>query len=78
VGVAGPPRWQTAWDQVTNDGVVRALREYDRLEPEKFFATHGFAPTTTYELVWDERRYPPKAMLGTAFEFATGERPAPG
>jgi hypothetical protein len=34
----------------------------------------GFAPATTYELVWDERRYPPKAILGVAYEFATGRR----
>jgi len=67
-----------AWDQVASTHVVRAIREYDRLGPEQFFATHGFAPTTTYELVWEERRYPPKAILGTAYEFATGERLASG
>ncbi len=63
-----------AWDNVTNADVLRAIQEYDRLGPEAFFAAHGFAPTTTYELVWDERRYPPKAILGTAYEFATGQR----
>jgi hypothetical protein len=63
-----------AWDQVTDGHVVRAIREYDRLGPERFFSEHGFAPTTTYELVWDERNYPPKAILGTAYEFATGRR----
>jgi hypothetical protein len=26
---------------------VRALQEYDRLGPERFFSEHGFAPTTT-------------------------------
>jgi hypothetical protein len=67
-----------AWDQVTPDDVVRAIQEYDRLGPEQFFAAHGFARTTTYELVWDERRYPPKAILGTAYEFATGQRLASG
>jgi hypothetical protein len=67
-----------AWDQVTQADVLRALREYDRLGPERFFTEHGFAPTTTYELVWNERRYPPKAILGTAYEFATGRRLAPG
>jgi hypothetical protein len=66
------------WDRVTHAHVVRALREYDRLGPERFFSEHGFAPTTTYELVWDERRYPPKAILGTAYEFATGRRLAAG
>jgi hypothetical protein len=62
------------WDPVTRDDVVRAIQEYDRLGPPAFFAAHGFAPTTTYDLIWDERRYPPKAILGTAYEFATGQR----
>ena len=63
-----------AWDNVTRTEVERAIEEYDRLGPEAFFAAHGFAPTTTYDLLWDDRRYPPKAILGTAYEFATGQR----
>jgi hypothetical protein len=67
-----------AWDKVTDAEVVRAIDEYDRLGPQSFFSEHGFAPTTTYDLLWEERRYPPKAILGTAYEFATGERLASG
>src|SRR5262245_27338699 len=67
-----------AWDHVTHADVVRAIQEYDRLGPEAFFSQHGFAPTTTYDLVWEERLYPPKAILGTAYELATGERLASG
>jgi hypothetical protein len=67
-----------AWDQVTRADVLHAMKEYDRLGPPRFFAEHGFAPTTTYELVEGDRRYPPKAILGTAYEFATGERLASG
>jgi hypothetical protein len=63
-----------AWDRVTRADVLRAVHDFDRLGPEQFFTEHGFAPTTTYELVLDERRYPPKAVLGTAYEFATGQR----
>jgi len=63
-----------AWDNVAHTDVVRAIQEYDRLGPERFFSTHGFAPTTTYDLVWEERRYPPNGILGTAYELATGER----
>jgi hypothetical protein len=63
-----------AWDRVTHTDVVGAIAEYDRLGAKDFFATHGFAPTTTYELVWEERLYPPKAILGTAYELATGQR----
>jgi hypothetical protein len=66
-----------AWDRVTGKDVENAVREYDRLGPEQFYAKHGFAPATTYELVWKERTYPPKAILGTAYELATGERIAP-
>jgi len=63
---------------VTRADVVHAIQEYDRLGPEEFFSAHGFAPTTTYDLVLEERRYPPKAILGTAYEFATGQRLASG
>ncbi|MGO9511260.1 MAG: hypothetical protein ACLPXZ_29465 [Mycobacterium sp.] len=66
------------WDPVTRTEVLRAIQEYDRLGPEAFFSAHGFAPTTTYELIWNERRYPPKAILGTAYEFATGQRLSSG
>ena len=61
------------WDQVTRADVLRGIKEYDRLGPEGFFSAHGFAPATTYDLVWEERRYPPKAILGTAYELATGQ-----
>ena len=63
-----------AWNRVSPDHVLRAMKEYDRLGPEAFYSAHGFAPATTYDLVWDERHYPPKAILGTAHEFATGQR----
>jgi len=62
------------WSEVTHDDVVRAIHEYDGLGAEEFFSKHGFAPTTTYDLVWEERPYPPKAILGTAYELATGHR----
>jgi hypothetical protein len=67
-----------AWERVNDADVVRAIREYDQLGPERFFSEHGFGPTTTYDLVWNERLYPPKAILGTAYELATGQRLASG
>ena len=67
-----------AWEHVTRDEVVRAIQEYDRLGPEQFFSEHGFGPSRSYELVWDGRHYPHKAILGTAYELATGERLASG
>jgi hypothetical protein len=66
------------WNRVSRGDVELAIGEYDRLGAKEFFSVHGFAPTTTYELVWEERRYPPKAILGTAYELATGRRLASG
>lgn len=63
-----------AWGSVTREHVLQAMKEYDRMGPDQFFEQHGFAPTTTYELIWEERFYPPKAILGTAYEFATDQR----
>jgi hypothetical protein len=63
-----------AWDRVTRRDVLRAIRGYDRMGPEQLLSEHGFAPATTYELVWEKGRYPPKAVLGAAYEFATGQQ----
>jgi len=66
------------WGRVTGADVTRALDEYDSLGGQAFFAKHGFAPTTTYDLVREGQAYPPKAILGTAYELATGHRLASG
>ena len=68
-----------AWNEVSESDVVRAMTEYDRLGQQRFFAEHGFAPRNDLRARLSERRtYPPKAILGTAYEFATGRRLASG
>jgi hypothetical protein len=62
------------WSDVTHSDVMRAIEEYDELGPERFFVEHGFGPTTTYDLVVGKRRYPPKAILGAAYELAMGRK----
>jgi len=63
-----------AWDPVTRRDVLRAVAEYDRIGPDQFFAQHGFGPAQRYLLVYNRRSYPSKAILGVAYEFATGYR----
>jgi hypothetical protein len=63
-----------AWGRVTRGDVLRAAEEYDRLGAEGFFTAHGFGPAKSYELVISGRRYPSKAILGAAYELATGQR----
>jgi len=62
------------WDRVTRADVLRAIKEYDRLGLERFFSEHGFAHAMSYKVAWERRRYPPKAILGTPYEFARGNR----
>jgi hypothetical protein len=63
-----------AWARVTRGDVLRAVEEYDRLGAQRFFSDHGFGPAKSYELVVGDRRYPSKAILGVAYELATGQR----
>jgi hypothetical protein len=63
-----------SWDQITHADVVRTLREYDRLGSDEFLAKYGFGRTLKYDLIWEMRSYPPKAILGAAYEAATGRR----
>jgi hypothetical protein len=61
------------WARVTRADVLRAVQEYDRLGAQQFFADHGFGPARSYELIISGRRYPSKAILGAAYELATGQ-----
>jgi hypothetical protein len=64
--------------EVARDHVLRAIEEYDRLGAAGFFAAHGYGESRSYELVVGRKRYPHKAILGTAYELATGRRLNPG
>ena len=63
---------------VTVSDIRRAAMEYDRLGADGFFATYGFGASRAYELIWESRHYPHKAILGAAYELATGRRLLPG
>jgi 5-methylcytosine-specific restriction protein B len=47
-------------DQITREDILEAIALLDRGEP------HTFGPSTFYDLLEGERRYPPKAVLGLA------------
>jgi MoxR-like ATPase len=49
------------------EAVLKAIEEFERLGAEEFFREHGGAPARTYELVYDGRRYPSKAILAVAY-----------
>jgi putative restriction endonuclease len=51
---------------ITRDHVLQALREIDA------GATGDFGPSTKYDLLYKDRRYPPKMVVGLAAKALTG------
>lgn len=51
-------------DSLSRDDVLEAIRRFDAGD------SHKFADSTGYDLVFDDRRYPPKAIAGLAARVA--------
>jgi hypothetical protein len=66
-----------AWSRVTRDDVLRAIREYDELGQDEFLDKHGFGPARAYLLLYNGHAYDSKAILGVAYENATGLKIGP-
>jgi len=62
------------WSRVRHADVVRAIEDYDRLGQDQFLAEHGFGRATAYLLIYRGRSYDSKAILGVAYQYATGVR----
>jgi len=58
-------------DGLTRKHLVSAIRDLDR------GVEHPFGESTGYDLLFEERRYPPKAVLGLAVGKLTGRPLAP-
>jgi hypothetical protein len=75
-GPAVPARLERArasWARVARADVIRAMEEYDRLGQDRFLTEHGFGRATAYLLIYQQRSYDSKAILGVAHKFATGQ-----
>jgi hypothetical protein len=59
-------RADEAFSSVTREDVQQALNDLDR------GVDHPFGPSTTYDLLYDSRRYPPKAVIARAAKNRTG------
>jgi hypothetical protein len=75
--LARPEHAWMSWTRVARADVVRAMEEYDWLGQERFLTEHGFGRATAYLLIYRQRSYDSKAILGVAYEFATGLRIGP-
>lgn len=60
------------WDPVQPHHVRQAAAEYDELGQDEFLARYGFGRALAYLLILDGKSYDSKAILGVAYQFATG------
>lgn len=60
------------WDPVQPHHVRQAAAEYDQLGQDEFLARHGFGRAQAYLLILDDKSYDSKAILGVAYQLATG------
>ncbi|MGN6369064.1 MAG: protein NO VEIN domain-containing protein [Phycisphaerae bacterium] len=60
-----------AWSNISKEDVVKALSELSAGHHSKFAASRD------YDVVWRGRRFAPKAVVGLAYEIATGTALAP-
>ncbi|MGW4849422.1 HNH endonuclease [Nocardia brasiliensis] len=59
---------------VTRSSVLQAITECDELTREPFLLMHGFDKAREYFLLYKSKAYDSKAIVGAAYERATGER----
>ena len=60
---------------VTRQGVLAAMAEYDALGQKPFLAKYGFKPARTYRVWYDGKPYDSKAIVGAAFGYLPGNPP---
>lgn len=57
---------------VSRESVLAAIAEFDDLGRSAFLEKYGFGPARSYLLVWQERTYDSKAIVGAAHGFEFG------
>ncbi len=54
---------------ITHDAVVSAIAEFDKLGQDRFLKRYGFKKAIRYYLIYDNKSYDSKAILGVARKF---------
>ncbi|CAL9289257.1 HNH endonuclease [Streptomyces sp. NPDC050585] len=57
---------------ITQEAVLKAIAEYDRLGPDRFLEKYGFKKARSYVVVHDGRQYDSKAIAGVAHQWDHG------
>jgi len=62
------------YQDVTREAVLSAISEYDRLGQERFLEKYGFKEARSYRLIYNDKPYDSKAIVGAAHGYLPGER----
>jgi 5-methylcytosine-specific restriction protein A len=54
---------------ITKSSIQSAIKEYDDLGQESFLSKYGYKKSKDYELVYNEKEYDSKAIVGVAFKY---------
>jgi hypothetical protein len=63
------------WHLARYEDVLAAIRECDAVGEEEFLSTHHFRAARSYHLLHQGSAHPSKAILGVAYQHATGTVP---
>ena len=63
-----------ALKDVTEEFVLKAITEFDKLGEEEFLAEYRYGPATEYLLVHQENLYPSKAIIAVAHYLQFGKK----
>lgn len=57
---------------ITRDGVLKAIQEFEDMGQARFLDDYGFKPATGYLLVYERKHYDSKAIAGVAHRYSHG------
>ena len=60
-------------DNISRQNILDAIQKY-----ENDGMPRGYKPSHTYDVKYDDKSYPPPAIIALAVEAATGTLPKPG
>ena len=57
------------FSNITKNSIEEAIKEFDSLGEDSFYSLYGFFKEKKYSLLYNNKTYPSKAILGIAYGF---------
>jgi len=63
------------FSNITKNSIEEAIKEFDSLGEDSFYSLYGFFKEKKYSLLYNNKTYPSKAILGIAYGFENNTKP---